>query len=397
MERCLTKCRYDVLHARTLFHYYGYIIANNCLNRKAAMNKNLRHVLLQFDPTLSQTTNGKEERGDLSVVVEIEDTLWVASDETVRLTRLARKGEDAYASHAVFDIADYLSLPGKQEAEADIEGLDFADGYLWITGSHSKKRGKPDSDDKAQKNLEALAEVTTDSNRFLLARIPVTGEDGIPTLADKATDSNGIRRAARLRGGDSGNDLTEALADDEHLGWSLTVPSKDNGLDIEGLAVCDGRVFLGLRGPVLRGWAVVLELELKAGKKEELTLKKIGPRGRRYRKHFVDLRGLGIREMCVDGDDLLLLAGPTMSLDGPAAVYRWVGGAKPPGKKDTVVFEEQVVKILDVPYGTGEDHAEGMTFRRKSGDQRSLLFVYDSPAPGRIGGQASFIADAFDL
>jgi hypothetical protein len=34
------------------------------------MNKNLRHVLLQFDPTLSQTTNGKEERGDLSVVVE---------------------------------------------------------------------------------------------------------------------------------------------------------------------------------------------------------------------------------------------------------------------------------------------------------------------------------------
>jgi hypothetical protein len=142
---------------------------------------------------------------------------------------------------------------------------------------------------------------------------------------------------------------------------------------------------------------VVLEIEMKKGKKGELTLKKIGPKGHRYRKHFVDLRGLGIREMCIDGDDLLLLAGPTMSLDGPAAVYRWDGGAKPPGKKDTVVFAEQVVKILDVPYGMGEDHAEGMTFRRKSDDQRSLLFVYDSPAPSRIGGQASFIADAFDL
>jgi hypothetical protein len=157
------------------------------------------------------------------------------------------------------------------------------------------------------------------------------------------------------------------------------------------------RVFLGLRGPVLRGWAVVLEIELKDGDKGELKLKKVGPKDRKYRKHFLDLRGLGIRELCVDGEDLLLLAGPTMDLDGPAAVYRWQGGANPPGEEDTVVFAEQIVKILDVPHGIGEDHAEGMTFRRCGDDGRSLLLVYDSPSAERIGGEATFIADAFNL
>jgi hypothetical protein len=361
------------------------------------MDSSLRHVLLQFHPGLSRTDDGKEERGDLSVAVEIGDTLWVASDETVRLTRLSRQGEDAYSSHAVFDIGEFVALPGKADAEADLEGLDYADGYLWGTGSHSLKRGKPDEKDRTRKSLKALTDVSTDSNRFLLARIPVVMKDGVYTLASKASDEAGRRTAARLRGDKKGNDLMEALAGDEHLGLFLKIPSKDNGFDVEGLAVANGRVFLGLRGPVLRGWAVVLELEPREAGKGELRLKRIGAKGRRYRKHFLDLRGLGIREMCVDGDDLLLLAGPTMGLDGPSVIYRWAGGAKPPGKGDTVVFEEQIKKVLDVPYGAGEDHAEGMTFRQGADGTRSLLVVYDSPSPARIREAACFIADAFDL
>ncbi|MBC8136361.1 MAG: DUF3616 domain-containing protein [Fibrella sp.] len=361
------------------------------------MKPSLRHVLLQFDAELSRTEDGKEERGDLSVAVEIADTLWVASDETVRITRLSRQGKDAFGSHVVFDIADYLSLPGKKDAEADLEGLDYADGYLWMTGSHSFKRGKPDADDSVAKNLASLAHVTTDSNRFLLARVPVVEEDGTYTLTAKTKDGGEKRTAALLRGDSKGNDLTDALAEDEHLAPFLTIPSKDNGFDIEGLAVSGNRVFLGLRGPVLRGWAVVLELETKDGDAGELRLKKIGAKDRRYRKHFLDLRGLGIREMCLDGDDLLLLAGPTMALDGPAAVYRWQGGANPPGDEDTVIFEDKISKVLDIPHGIGEDHAEGMTFRRSEGGKQSFLVVYDSPAAARIAKKACFIADAFDL
>ena len=362
------------------------------------MNQSLRHVLLQFHPGLNRTQDGKQERGDLSVAVEIGHTLWVASDETVRLTRLSRQAEDAYASHAVFDITEFLELAGGGDAEADLEGLDYAGGYLWMTGSHSLKRGKPDAKEDVLENLQALARVSTDSNRFLLARIPVVKEGGVYTLAGEAKDGDGRRTAARLRGDQKGNDLTKALAHDEHLAPSLKIPSKDNGFDIEGLAVSGRRVLLGLRGPVLRGWALVLEVEPKETDKGELRLKKIGPKSRKYRKHFLGLRGLGIRELCLDGDDLLLLAGPTMGLDGPVTLYRWKGGANPPGDQDTLVFEDEIEKVLDVPHGVGEDHAEGMTFcRLGGGERRSLLVVYDSPSPARLQGEAGFLADAFDL
>jgi L-seryl-tRNA(Ser) seleniumtransferase len=39
------------------------------------------------------------------------------------------------------------------------------------------------------------------------------------------------------------------------------IPGKDNGLDVEGLASVGDRLLVGLRGPVLRGWAIVLEIE----------------------------------------------------------------------------------------------------------------------------------------
>ncbi|WP_457090403.1 DUF3616 domain-containing protein [Microvirga sp. P5_D2] len=42
----------------------------------------------------------------------------------------------------------------------------------------------------------------------------------------------------------------------------LSIPSKENGFDVEGLAVREGRISPGLRGPVLRGHAVVLDPKL---------------------------------------------------------------------------------------------------------------------------------------
>lgn len=48
--------------------------------------------------------------------------------------------------------------------------------------------------------------------------------------------------------------------------------------------------------------------------------------GRPYRKHLLDLDGLGVRDLCPHSDDLLVLAGPTMDLDGPVRLFRWRGG-----------------------------------------------------------------------
>jgi hypothetical protein len=63
------------------------------------------------------------------------------------------------------------------------------------------------------------------------------------------------RRALRLKGDAQSNLLTRALADDPHFGPYMAIPGKDNGFDIEGLAVDGHHLLLGLRGPVLRSWS----------------------------------------------------------------------------------------------------------------------------------------------
>jgi hypothetical protein len=137
---------------------------------------------------------------------------------------------------------------------------------------------------------------------------------------------------------------------------------------------------------VLQGWAIILEVEPEADHNDPSTLKlnKFGPGRRPYRKHFLQLGGLGIRDLCVQGSDLLILAGPTMELDGPVAVFRWRGGACP----DEEGLVKNLTPVIEVPYGQGnnqeKDHAEGMTlFAPEGGNDCSVLIVYDSAAPDR--------------
>ncbi|MBI6896624.1 DUF3616 domain-containing protein [Pseudomonas putida] len=338
----------------------------------------------------------------LSAVERTGDSLWLANDETTSLERLqigkaTDTGTIACNEHRVFPLREFLNLPVKQDdTEIDIEGLayDAHEGYLWLTGSHSLKRKKADADKPAHKNIKRLATVEADGNRYLLARIPVVVEDDRHALADKV-DSDG-RSAAQLRGDDTGNELTAAIAEDEHLRDFLRIPGKDNGFDIEGLAVNGPRLLLGLRGPVLRGWAVVLEIEPEQDKNSPgtLRLKPIGPDGRPYRKHFFDLEGLGVRDLCWQGDDLLVLAGPTLDLDGPVTVFRWRGALA--SDEESVVFPDQLEKVLEVPFGKGDDHAEGLClYEPGDGTGAVLLVVYDAAAEQRKQGATGVEGDLF--
>ncbi|UFS71449.1 DUF3616 domain-containing protein [Geomonas sp. RF6] len=367
-------------------------------------------VVLDFDAALD--ADGKKLRDGLSGVVQVGSTLWVANDETVTLERLTYKGSDAggvhhYGDHARFSLGDYLRLPvpappdSKDVEEADLEGLDYRDGYLWLIGSHSLKRKKPEEGDSAEKNIKRLAKVSRDGNRCLLARIPLVEENGTYVLKDAAVIGGKKLAAAKLRGDDKESALTAALESDKHLQPFLTVPGKDNGLDFEGLAVAGARVFIGMRGPVLRGWAVILEIEPEedADDTATLRLRNLGSGHSTYQKHFLQLNGLGIRDLCVRGDDLLILAGPTMDLDGPVTLFRWPGGAQAKSE-DSVVFAGSLEVVVDVPYGEGSDkgtdHAEGITcFAAQGVADNSLLVVYDSSATGRKEGENGVAADLF--
>ncbi|MCE5981521.1 DUF3616 domain-containing protein [Pseudomonas sp. LF19] len=362
------------------------------------MSKPGNTVMLRFDPAFASLRDG------LSVALQIGDTLWLANDETTSLERLtiqsAAPGEAVMCDeHHAFPLMEYLSLPiPDPDAEIDIEGLAYAPdgGYLWVVGSHSLKRKKADADKSAQKNIKRLSTVEADGNRFLLARLPVVQQNDRYELAEKV-DGDG-RTAAQLHGNALGNDLTAEIAKDDQLRDFLRIPGKDNGFDIEGLAVIGSRLLLGLRGPVLRGWTVLLEIEPEADgdSTDTLVLKKIGPGGRRYRKHFFSLNGLGVRDLCTRGDDLLILAGPTMDLDGPVTVFRWRGGFA--ADEEQVVFVDQLETVLEVPFGKGDDHAEGMCLFKSAEESRELLLiVYDAAAQRRKHGDRSVEGDLFTL
>ncbi|MGH4023111.1 MAG: DUF3616 domain-containing protein, partial [Pseudonocardiaceae bacterium] len=226
--------------------------------------------------------------------------------------------------------------------------------------------------------------VSTEPSRHVVARLAVThDDDGLPGIVAEAP---GGHTSAILPGG-----ISAMLDDDEHLAPFLEIPGKDNGFDLEGVAVRGESLYLGLRGPVLRGWAVVLEVQpTDATQHGRLQLAKLDG-GSLYRKYFLDLDGLGVRDLSPDGDDLLVLAGPSMDLDGPVRVYRWHDALI--GDPPQVVRKQALSRELDLPYGEGNDHAEGIALL----PDRRLLVVYDSPAPERLVEPGTVLADVFAL
>ena len=355
--------------------------------REAA--KPLSTVRLNFRP-------GSTTAEDLSVVERMDNVLFAAADEGAELVRLvAQDGGTAYREDAAFPLSDFFDLPAKsgESDEADIEVMAIAKDWLWVVGSHSLARKKPRKKDAPAAALARLEKVRRDPNRFLLGRIPLgTDANGRPT----PMQTNRGHTARCLRFTDDGSALTRALRDDEQFARFLDIPAKENGFDIEGLAAWGDRLFLGLRGPVLRGWACILELAVEEDPDDPglLKLLPIGPDDAKFRKHFCDLDGLGIRELTFDGEDLLILAGPTMDLDGPVTLWRWTGAQ---GVTDESILRgDPLVRLLDLPYGDGTDHAEGIARVPRAGAAPALMVVYDSPDPGRQNG-TSVDADLFAL
>lgn len=370
----------------------------------------LRQVLLQF------CQQAEKVRTDISAIAHTPDGhLWLGSDELTSIERLSPISPTEYGHHQQFAVGDYVDLQ-ETGSEIDIEGMDFAEGYLWVVGSHSTKRkrakGKNSKDD-----IRRLLEITTDDNRYLLARIPIV--NGLPVKHDPSSGRFAASLGQSKKGNAVRSELTQALKDDQHIGpfLKMSLPSKDNGFDIEAIAVKGHQLFLGLRGPVLRGMALILEVEVVAEARGRLKLKRLANK-QRYRKHFVDLNGLGIRDLCFQGEDLMILAGATMQLSAPMQLFRFRHALD--HTEDTLWLQslEGLIKQFDLPWIVGSDNAEGMTLLscdKLSGKRANpatldgaisvdgsphefeLLVVYDSPSDERLRQNRAIVADVFCL
>ncbi len=306
---------------------------------------------------------GKKLLANLSGIAAIGNFLWTVSDEGRTLECLRRDGE-GYSLERQFnldDIFDGLNIPGKEAGdELDLESADIADGALWLSGSHCNVRAKPLNESVKNAPVEPNSGIDARQSRTLLGRIELT-------------DSGGATGAARaLPFADDPGNLRGHLSGDPFLMPFVNLPSKENGLDIEGLAIMDGAAFLGLRGPLIDSFAAAVEVSFD----DQFGIVESN-------MHFIDLGapnqgggGLGIRDLARDGDSLLIIAGPVADATGPFRLFRWT-----PQRTKAV----QPAQLL-FQWPAGTEKPEGLCVTERGG-KRGAVILYDNPGGSRIQGK----------
>jgi len=308
------------------------------------------------DKTLSGTAvqlSGVFQAGNLSGVCRIGDFLVVGADEgelkdgvdTRKVQVLRRDGENYVQAHDVI-------LPAEGTTEIDIEGIACDGSTVYVIGSHSTARSKVNEDRKNKpynENLDRLKKTKAEASRDALYRFTLA-DDGTVTDPSKIVRTN----------------LRSVLENEEVLKKALDVPSKENGVDIEGLAVKGEHLYVAFRGPVLReGWVPILAIG-KPGESPRNPSPKVAER------YFVNLGGLGIRDIASVDDGFLLIAGPVG--DGPPdfRLYLWDGKDMVPGQGSP----GGSVRLLG-NFAKGSGKAEGLAVLTEKADHYKLLVLYD--------------------
>jgi hypothetical protein len=96
------------------------------------------------------------------------------------------------------------------------------------------------------------------------------------------------------------------------------------------------------------------------------------------------------------GDDLYILAGPTMVLNGEIRVFKWPA-ARPllAANRDPVRFEAALTESVSLPHGRGTNRAEAICDLPPalSGGKSSWLVLYDAPGADRKEGEHTVFGD----
>jgi hypothetical protein len=118
--------------------------------------------------------------------------------------------------------------------------------------------------------------------------------------------------------------------------------------------------------------------------------------GTRVRKHFLPLEGLGVRDLSFHGDDLFILAGPTMVLNGDIRVFRWPGARQAlAAATDAAAFHEGMAESMALPHGRGTNRAEALCELPGTlvAGAANWLVLYDAPGDDRREGDFTVFGD----
>lgn len=288
-----------------------------------------------------------EQSKELSAVATVEEGKWlvVGSNEGTQVQVLRQVDATDYR------VAETISLihqPTKQEI--DVEGIAAAGRTVYVMGSHSLKRLKlePKAATQAANRVRTQHSEREPLRESLFRfELDATGRPG-----------GTIQRTS----------LRARLERDVILRPFLEIPGKEGGVDIEGLAWREEKLWAGFRGPVLRdGYAVVLVFDFDRPEQGELRL--------------VQLDGLGIRELIATRDGLLVLAGSVGEESAPIRAYYWDGKDQTPGS-DVKVTPAQKLGTIPPPPNDGSAKAEGLVLLGETATHWDVLAIYDGAKDG---------------
>lgn len=292
---------------------------------------------------------------DVSAIAAFDDFLVIGSDEAVGTENenyvqvLRRTGANQYnVDHNI------LVLKGNKEdgKEMDIEGIAVSGHDIYVIGSHSCRRKTVKSDEKHKANLKTFSddEIRQEKNRYALFRLTVD-----------ANAQETKRKQISLR---------DIIKNDPVLKTFDKIPSKENGIDIEGIAVKDDWLYVGFRGPLFReNYTPVMKLQFDNPKDT-------------YELLFLNLGGRGIRDIASVSGGFLILAGPVGDGPGSYQLYFWDGKDMVPGSNRRV---EEVghVNLLGELIPPEKGKAEGVVVLGSTDDAtHDLVIVYDGAQNG---------------
>ncbi len=297
---------------------------------------------------------------DISAIASFGNFLALGSDESKRKIQILQKNGDGYEVKDGLEIKLPV-LAEEYDQEIDIEGMSISNGNtLFVIGSHSLKRLKLDADEKTYlQNRERITRVISEDKKnsiFKLTLDSQTGEE--KDLEDRKT----IR-------------IKEIIENDSVLGIFTRIPSKENGVDIEGIASDGDTLYIGFRGPVLReNYVPVMVIEDFTKKSD-------------YELRFVKLGGNGIRDITKVKEGFLIVAGPVGDGFGPYQLYFWNGLDCVPGEGSPKNVQVTLLGEIPPPKNDkGEEvkgaKAEGITVMEENSSVYKVIIVYDSVENG---------------